>query len=149
MNLFFRTLRTALLGFAVLAFLPAHGFAAERMAVTYIVASNEGSDFDLDNDAYRDQIIQLFSYKSYKQVDQQVLSLEPGVASEQVIQGGYTLYLKLISIENHQDRVHALIKKDGMEYVDTVLAVEKPGVVFLGGPKTDEGDLIIVLEMGF
>lgn len=149
MNLSFRTLRFVLAGFAVLALLPLQASAAERFTLTSIVASNQGNDIDLDNDAYRDQMIRLFSYKSYKQVDQQVLSLESGVAHEQTIQGGYTLYLKLISVENHQDRVHALIKKEGMEYVDTVLAVEKPGVVFLGGPKTDEGDLIIVLEMGF
>lgn len=148
MKLLSKTLPLAA-AFLTLIFSPSHAFAAERFTLTSIVASNEGTDFDLDNDAYRDQILQLFSYKSYKQVDEQVLSLEPGVASEQMIQGGYSLYLKLIGIENHQDRVHVLIKKDNMEYMDTVLTVEKPGVVFLGGPKVAEGDLIIVLEMGF
>lgn len=149
MNLSFRTLRLVLAGFAVLTFVSSSAFAAERFTLTSIVASNQGTDIDLDNDAYRDQMIRLFSYKSYRQVDQKVVSLEPGIAHEQEIEGGYTLYLKLISVENHQDRVHALIKRGGMEYVDTVLTVERPGVVFLGGPKTDAGDLIIVLEMGF
>ncbi|MBU3758433.1 MAG: hypothetical protein FGM27_00675 [Candidatus Omnitrophica bacterium] len=128
---------------------PGPVFAAERFTLTTLVASNEGSEFDLVNDAYRDQIIRLFSYTAYKQMNQEAVSLDPGIAREIPLHGGYTLYLKLISASNHQDRVHALIKKDDLEYVDTVLAVEKPGVVFLGGPKVSEGDLIIVLEMGF
>jgi thiamine biosynthesis lipoprotein len=40
-----------------------------------LVASNEGSDFDLDNDAYRDQLIKLFSYTAYRQVDDTVAPL--------------------------------------------------------------------------
>ncbi len=123
--------------------------AAERLTITCIAASNNGHDFDIDNDAYRDQIMRLFAYKSYDQLGLAAVNLEPGVASEMKIPGDYDLYLKLISVENHQDRVHVLIKKGGMEYVDTILTLTKPGVVFLGGPKMDEGDLIIVLEMGF
>ncbi len=123
--------------------------AAERLTITCIAASNKGNDFDIDNDAYRDQIMRLFAYKSYDQVSRSAVTLEPGVASEGKIPGDYDLYLKLISVENHQDRVHVLIKKEGVEYVDTVLTLTKPGVVFLGGPKMEDGDLIIVLEMGF
>ena len=32
------------------------------------------------------------------------------------------------------------------QYLDTVLAILKPGVVFLGGPPVQKGVLIIVLE---
>lgn len=149
MNRYLKPLSVALFLLGILALPAPAAHAGERLALTTIVASNQGNDFDLDNDAYRDQIMRLFSYKSYKQINQEAVLLEPGVAHEQAIHGGYTLYLKLISVGNQQDRVHALIKKDNMEYVDTVLTVEKPGVVFLGGPGVPEGDLIIVLEMGF
>lgn len=121
----------------------------EQINVTVIVASNDGSDFDLDNDAYRDQMIQLFSYSSYKQLQQKALGLKRAVRSKMDLPGGYELILTWQGEEAGRYLVQAIIRKHKAQYVDTVLSILKPGVVFLGGPSVNGGDLILVLEMGF
>ena len=121
----------------------------ERVTLTYIVASNDGSDIDLDNDAYRDELIKLFSFSSYSQVDRAAFDLTRSKRQTAPLPSGYEMTLTYQGVEQGRYLVNALIRKDGVSYVDTVLSVLKPGVVFLGGPRTDKGELIIVLEMGF
>ena len=119
-----------------------------RVHVTVLTASNEGSDFNLDNDEYRDQLIKLFSYHSYNQSNKFFVDLEKGVRQKTQLPDGYELMLTLQGEENGRVLVQALIRKGGQQYVDTVLSILKPGVVFLGGPPAGQGSLIIVLETG-
>jgi hypothetical protein len=123
--------------------------AQERAAVTVLVASNEGADFDLVNDAYRDQLINLFSYTSYKQTDQQAVELKRGERAEIALPEGYELVLTYQGAENGRHLVNALIRRERQQFVNTILSIVKPGVVFLGGPPVKEGVLILVVEMGF
>jgi len=123
--------------------------AAERINLTYIVASNEGTDIDLDNDAYRDEMIRLFSYSSYRQLDQRAVELESQQPQTVSIPEGYELVLTVRESQPERNTVQAVIRKGGQTYVDTVLTLVKPGVFFLGGPPAEKGALIIVLEMGF
>ena len=124
-------------------------WASERMALTFIVASREGHEMDLDNDAYRDQLIQVFNYSSYRQTGRQAVNLEFNTPQTAVIPGDYELVMTLKNCEDNRCIVRAVIQKGGTAYVDTVISVLKPGMFFLGGPKAENGDLIIVLEMGF
>ena len=119
-----------------------------RVTITVLTASNEGSDFNLDNDEYRDQLIKLFSYSSYEQSERFLVDLEKGVRQKMALAEGYELMLTLQGAENGRVLVQALIRKDGQQYVDTVLSILRPGVVFLGGPPAGSGSLIIVLETG-
>ena len=116
------------------------------LVITVITASNEGADFDLDNDAFRDQLIQLFSYSSYKQVDQFRTPLAKAERNKFSLTGGYELVLTLQNDEGDRILVEALIRQGGTQYVNTVLSIMKEGVVFLGGPPTEDGALILVLE---
>ena len=117
--------------------------------VTILVASNEGNDFNLVNDAYRDELIKLFSYTSYNQVDAVRRDLVREVPQKITLPDGYELLLTLQGKENGRLEVRALIRKEGLQYVDTILAILTPGVVFVGGPPVKKGALIIVLETGF
>ena len=117
--------------------------------VTILVASNEGNDFNLVNDAYRDELIKLFSYTSYNQVDALRRDLVRGVAQKINLPEGYELLLTLQGKENGRVQVQAVIRKAGVQYVDTMLSILMPGVVFVGGPPVEKGSLIIVLETGF
>ena len=114
--------------------------------VTAIVASNSGSDFDLENDAFRDQLIQLFSYKSYKQVQQSSIRLDGAKDEVMAIPGGYELTLGLKTSENSKIRVHALLQKEGKRFLDTEVSIFGAGPVFLGGPSVDSGNLILAIE---
>ncbi len=120
-----------------------------RVTATVLVASNQGSDFDLDNDAYRDELINLFSYTSYRQLKAEVSYLKKAERVKQALPEGYELILTLQGEEKGRILVQAVIRKGNQQYVDTVLAILRPGVVFVGGPPVVEGALIIVLETGF
>ena len=119
---------------------------AVPLHVTILSASQGGSDFNLDNDAYRDQLIQLFSYRSYQQKKDLNVDLKKGERVLVPLSDGYELILTLQDQENGRIHVQALIRKGREQYMDSVLAILTPGVVFLGGPSVSEGTLIIVLE---
>lgn len=120
--------------------------APVRVKGTIITASNNGSDYDLDNDAYRDQLIKLFSYTRYHQIDQFSTQLQKAERQKITLPGGYELVLTLLEQEGDRTLIQALIRKDGTQYVDTVLSILGAGVAFLGGPPVEEGVLIIMLE---
>lgn len=120
----------------------------ERIMVTVLVASNQGTDFNLDNDAYRDQLIKLFSYKSYSQKDQVVVRLERTKREKVSLPGGYELLLLLQDEQSGKLMVQAVIRKGETTYLDTIMSILKPGVAFLGGPPEEGGVLILVLESG-
>jgi hypothetical protein len=123
--------------------------ALVQVHMSLIVASNEGSDFNLVNDEYRDQLLQLFSYTSYNQLDDKLAHLELSQPQTLELPDGYQLTLTLQNIEKGRVLMKAEIKKEGKQYLDTVVSILRPGVVFLGGPSAQGGTLIIVLETGF
>ena len=125
---------------------PLHAEGSVRVHVTVLVASNEGSDFNLDNDAYRDELIRLFSYSAYHQSEQFIADLKKADRYRADLPDGYELVLTLQGEEKERALVEALIRKENKQYVNTVLSILKPGVVFLGGPPVKDGILIIVLE---
>ena len=124
--------------------------ASVKTNVTILEASNEGNDFNLVNDAYRDELIKLFSYTSYTQIDTVRRELKKAVRETIELPEGYELLLTLHNQEMGRVQVQALIRKEGVAYVDTVVSILQPGVVFVGGPPVKKGGaLIIVLETGF
>ena len=144
-----------LAGLTCISFLPivssaqAEDTAVVKTNVTILEASNEGSDFNLVNDAYRDELIKLFSYTSYNQVDTVLRELKKAVREKIDLPEGYELLLTLHNQEKGRVQVQALIRKKGVAYMDTVVSILQPGVVFVGGPPVKKGALIIVLETGF
>ena len=125
-------------------------FAADesvRIHVTMLKASNVGSDFNLENDTYKDQLIKLFAYSSYRQLDKFVVDLKKAERKFSYMFGGYELVVTLQGEEKNRVLVEVLIRKEGRTYVSTVLSVLKPGVAFLGGPPLGDGDLILAVEV--
>ncbi len=117
---------------------------------TIVTASNNGTDFNIVNDTFRDELMKLFSYSAYDQEKEFVLKLVKSERQRMELPGGYELMLTLQDIEKGRVYVQAVIRKDNEQYLDTVLSILTPGVVFVGGPAVAEkGDLIIVLETGF
>jgi hypothetical protein len=117
----------------------------EDVILTIVVASSEGSDFNLDNDAYRDKLIELFSYTAYTQLNQEKVELAEGHQTLSLPEG-YEVTLSLLDEAENVTRIQVRIDKKDVTYLDTVLSLQKPGVVFLGGPPLDNGDLVLVLE---
>ena len=117
-----------------------------KLRLTLLTASNEGTDFNLDNDEYRDRLIQLFSYSSYKQVNQQIVTVKKPERQVIPLLEGYELVLVLQDEQKYRIQVQAVIMKEGVPYVNTVLSILEEGVVFIGGPNTSQGALILALE---
>lgn len=131
---------------------PAASVRAEETAkvhIAFLVASNEGNDFDLINDDYRDQLLKLFSYTSYKQIEDVLKDLERSKREVIELPDGYQLILTLQDVAKGRVQIQAMVRKGNQQYLDTVVSILRPGVVFLGGPPAQGGTLIIVLETGF
>ncbi len=122
---------------------------SNRMIVTMVVASNEGDDFNLDNDAYRDKLLKLFSYSSYTQKDLKKLDMTLGETQSLDLLEGYALQLTLKEDKGSSIVARAVITKNSKSYIDTELSIAKPGVFFMGGPTLSTGDLILILENGY
>jgi len=122
---------------------------SNRMIVTIVSASNSGNDFNMDNDAYRDKLMKLFSYRSYVQKEVKKLDMKVGETQSLDLMEGYTLELTLIQEESNKITANAVIKKEQKDYINTELSIEKPGVFFMGGPTLSSGDLILILESGY
>ena len=122
---------------------------SNRMIVTMVVASNAGSDFNLDNDVYRDKLLKLFSYSSYVQKQVKKLDMQVGKTQNLDLLEGYNLELTLKQDTGQKILTRAVIIKDHKIYIDTELSIERPGVFFMGGPTLKDGDLILILEAGY
>ena len=122
---------------------------SNRMIVTMVVASNAGSDFNLDNDVYRDKLLKLFSYSSYVQKEVKKLDMKVGKTQNLDLLEGYNLELTLKQDTGQKILTRAVIIKDHKIYIDTELSIERPGVFFMGGPTLKDGDLILILEAGY
>ncbi len=122
---------------------------SNRMIVTMVVASNSGKDFNLDNDAYRDKLLDLFSYSSYIQKEVKKLDMAVGKTQNLDLLEGYNLELTLKQDDGKKILTRAVIIKDHKIYIDTELSIAKPGIFFMGGPTLTDGDLILILESGY
>ena len=140
-------MKTALLALGLIFLCSTNVFAESLLTkVTVIVASNQGNDIDLENDDYRDQIIKLFSYTSYKQTNQYSISLEEGKQQAVSLGDSYELNVTLYKKANDRNVLRVLIQKEGNTHLNTELSLSGKGPVFLGGPPANSGDLLLVIE---
>lgn len=121
-----------------------------KAKVTVLVASNRGTDMNLVNDDYKDELIKLFSYTDYQEVNVQAVDLQKSNRIKIDLPERYELVLTYQGQEDTRSLVQALIRKNTTQYVFTVLSMLPEGVVFLGGPPLANGDIVvIVLEKSF
>lgn len=131
----------------VLGFVPKlYAQGPVHFKVTVLVASNQGSDFDLENDQFKDRLIQLFSYTSYRQLKAYSVTLSPTEAQALSIPGEYELKLHLKDHRAGEAALHVVIEKGGTRFLETDVSLRGQAPLFLGGPPFDSGVLIVALE---
>ena len=59
---------------------------------------------------------------------------------------GYELHLTLREQNEQQIQLEATIEREAEQQLNTVVAMPKPSTIFLGGPATEAGDLILILD---
>ncbi|MFA7002320.1 MAG: hypothetical protein WC352_09275, partial [Candidatus Omnitrophota bacterium] len=89
-----KVLAAGLMGALILGTGPLMGAQeSTKVLVTVLRASNEGQDFNLENDAYRDELIKLFSYTSYHQIGQRYAEILKGDSQTVMLPGDYEMIL--------------------------------------------------------
>lgn len=135
-----------LLCFPVTALYSQTGEETLSLKLTVIVASNQGSEFTMDNDNYRDELVKLFSYQSYRQVKDYLIELAPNENELLNIEGDYMLGLSSGGMEDGRFAVRLVIQKEGRQFLNTEIQISGEVPVFLGGPSVDQGVLILAVE---
>ena len=128
---------------------PAFSGESAKIHTTILVASSNGQNAAPINEAYGAQLAELFSYSNYTQAGVSSQTLEKSKRVMVDLPDGYKLILTLQDVDKKRVQVQAVIRKGNIQFMDTVVSILRPGVVFLGGPPAQEGVLIIVLETTF
>jgi len=129
--------------------MPAAAQEPVSVIITVISASKQGSEFDIENDSHRDKLIELFSFNSYRELDQKRTAVGPDSHELIPLAGGYTLSLILLEETGNTAEIEAKIEKDGKEYLRTAVSITLPGTTFLGGVPYENGSLLVALDVGY
>jgi hypothetical protein len=118
-----------------------------ELRVGAVVASNSGRLFDDRLASLKSQFDRLFPYSSYRLVKEEKRAVQWGARAGFDLPGGR--FLLVIPREYKDGRVSLqLVLIDGTRaLVDTALALRNQGTFLVGGPRHEEGVLIIAIAV--
>lgn len=142
-----RARRTLVPVAAVLAMLPFGGvvLAEERVAleVGTVLATNASSHFDAQLTSIRGQLERLFQYTSYRLVKQETSDVSCGKPASFEIPGGRHLQVMAKDTRGGRVSLNVALVKDRHVLMRTDLTLGKRGTIMVGGPRYEDGVLII------
>ena len=137
----------------VLAVVAALGVAAPARAggvtvtVGSVLATDGGApEFDTRLIAMKPQFDSLFRYSSYRLVKQERRLVEWGQGASFDIPGGRYLVVAPKELRDAKVSMQVMLLEGGRPLVDTAVALRDHGVLLVGGPKQQEGVLIIAIS---
>jgi hypothetical protein len=133
---------------AVLVSLSASTVSAENrttIQVQAVLASNEGRTFDARLASLKSELKQL-RFRSYNLVSSETRVIH-GNGGQSGIELPNGRYLHITTREHTPShvRLHILLNEDNRPVVNTYVKLELGSVVLLGGPRDEEGTLVITL----
>lgn len=132
---------------AVLAVLPfaAAAWAQDRVAleVGTVLATNSSSQIDAQLASIRGQLERLFQYTSYRLVKQEVSDVSCGKPASFEIPGGRHLLVMAKDTRGGRVSLNVALMKDRHVIMRTDLTLGKRGTIMVGGPRYENGVLII------
>lgn len=122
---------------------PVH--AGGRVAVTIgsVLATDAGAEFDARLVAMKPQFESLFRYSSYRLMKQETRTVGWGEGASFDIPGGRYLVVTPHEFRDAKVAMKVMLLEGGRPLIDTSVALRNRGVLLLGGPKQQEGVLII------
>jgi len=148
-----RTSATSPSGVAALLLLALVGGAAAAhaggVAVTIgsvLATDGEKREFDSRLVAMKPQFDSLFRYSSYRLVKQERRVLDWGQGASFDIPGGRYLVIAPKELRDAKVSMQVMLLEGGRPLVDTAVALRDHGVLLVGGPKQQEGVLIIAIS---
>ena len=129
---------------AVLPFAIAVG-AEERVAleVGTVLATNASSQVDAQLASIRGQLERLFQYSSYRLVKQEQSDVSCGKPASFEIPGGRHLLVMAKDTRGGRVSLNVALMKDRHVIMRTDLTLGKRGTIMVGGPRYENGVLII------
>lgn len=114
-----------------------------QVQVGTVYATNAGRHFDQDLDAMRAQFERLFRYTSYRLVKRESRDVGWGDPVDVELPGGRFLRVMPKSAGGERVSLDVMLRKNQHVLMDTEFTVRPNGTVMVGGPKHEDGVLII------
>ncbi len=140
-----RRLATALTC-ALLAGAPSAAHAGGvTVTIGSVLATDGQHEFDSRLVAMKPQFDSLFRYSSYRLVKQERRALDWGQGASFDIPGGRYLVIAPKELRDGKVSMQVMLLEGGRPLVDSSVALRDHGVLLVGGPKQQEGVLIIAI----
>ncbi len=114
--------------------------------VRIIEASNVGSNIDPSLRDITDQVRSLFSFRSYRLLRDETVSLRPNQPIMIPVHPRRSLELTLIGEQRGSAEIRVKIKQDKTDILNTQVRLTPGRTVSIGGPKHGQGTLLIALS---
>jgi hypothetical protein len=122
----------------------AAGAEPVRVTIGSVLATDGGQpEFDSRLVAMKPQFDSLFRYSSYRLMKEDARALAWGQGASFEIPGGRYLVVTPKELRDSKITMSIMLLEGGRPLVDTSVALRNHGVLLLGGPKQQEGVLII------
>jgi hypothetical protein len=131
---------------ALLALAPrAHGEDGVAVTIGSVLATDVGDGFDSRLVAMKPQFDSLFRYSSYRLMKQERRAIRWGRGESFDIPGGRYLVVTPKELRDSKVSMDVMLLEGGRPLIDTTVALRNHGMLLLGGPKQQEGVLIIAI----
>jgi hypothetical protein len=114
-----------------------------RVTIGSVLATDGSREFDARLVAMKPQFDSLFRYSSYRLMKEESRTLGWGEGASFDIPGGRYLVVAPQEMRDSRVAMKVMLLEGGRPLVDTSVALRNGGVLLLGGPKEQEGVLII------
>ncbi|MEI8357067.1 MAG: hypothetical protein RL698_1965 [Pseudomonadota bacterium] len=130
---------------ALVALAAGAALAGEQVQVQVgtVYATNASEHFDADLEAMRSQLSRLFRYTSYRLVKKESRDVGWGDPVDVELPGGRFLRVMPKSAGGERVSLDVMLRKNQHVLMDTEFTVRPHGTVMVGGPKHEDGVLII------
>jgi hypothetical protein len=137
------------LGISLLVAAPGLAFAEDRVfiEVGFILASDSGEHYDQQLDLLRGRLQKMFRYPSYRLVKRENRGVEWGDPIHFEVPGGHTLHIRPMERRGaDQVALNLSLMQDSEVLLKTDFLLGRRGRMILGGPRLDNGVLLIWVE---
>ncbi len=140
-----RPLAAVLLG-ALLTAASTAGAGGVAVTVDSVLATDNGQqEFDPRLVAMKPQFESLFRYSAYRLMKHERRVLDWGQGASFDIPGGRYLVIAPKELRDSKVSMQVMLLEGGRPLVDTAVALRDHGVLLVGGPKQQEGVLIVAI----
>jgi hypothetical protein len=127
----------------VSAALVAHAQETVELDVGTVLATNAGNQIDEELASIRGQLERLFQYTSYRLMKQEQSDVSCGKPATFEIPGGRRLLVMAKNVRGGRVALNVALTKDRHVLMRTDLTLGRRGTIMVGGPRYENGVLII------